>query len=68
MVKPYNEQIKSPKWQKVRLRILERDNWECTMCGDTETQLQVHHKYYSKIGFHNDIVIQMYDNLERNEI
>lgn len=42
----YSDLLKSPKWQKKRLEILNRDNFTCQLCGDTETQLQVHHKRY----------------------
>lgn len=42
----YLEQYKNPKWQKLRLKILERDNWACQKCGDDESQLQVHHRRY----------------------
>ena len=42
----YSEQLKSPMWQKKRLEILNRDNFTCQDCGDTESQLQVHHKSY----------------------
>jgi hypothetical protein len=44
----YAEQLKSPKWQKKRLEILERDNYMCVNCMDEESQLHVHHGYYSK--------------------
>jgi hypothetical protein len=44
----YSEQLKSPKWQKKRLEILERDKYTCQSCMDTESQLHVHHGYYSK--------------------
>lgn len=44
----YAEQLKSPKWQKKRLEILERDNFTCLACGDTEKQLHVHHGIYIK--------------------
>ncbi len=44
----YAEKLKHPKWQKMRLKILERDKWKCKLCGDTETTLHVHHKYYKK--------------------
>lgn len=43
---PYAEQLKSPKWQKKRLEILERDNWTCQLCNGTEEQLHVHHTIY----------------------
>lgn len=42
----YGEKLKSPKWQKKRLEILERDKFTCTMCGSKEKQLHVHHKVY----------------------
>ena len=37
---------KHPKWQKKRLEILDRDGFKCKLCGATENQLHVHHKYY----------------------
>ena len=42
----YSEKLKSPKWQKKRLEILQRDNFMCKNCGDEETELHVHHKKY----------------------
>ena len=42
----YAEQLKSPKWQKKRLEILERDGYSCQSCGDEDKQLHVHHKLY----------------------
>lgn len=44
----YSEKLKSPKWQKKRLQILERDGWRCLSCGSSEKNLQVHHVVYSK--------------------
>lgn len=44
----YKEQIKSPKWQKRRLEILNRDNFTCQICGSTDRMLHVHHTYYEK--------------------
>ncbi len=43
----YSEQLKSPMWQKKRLEIMKRDKFTCQDCGDTENQLQVHHKSYT---------------------
>jgi hypothetical protein len=37
---------KHPKWQKKRLKILERDEWSCVACGDADSTLHVHHAYY----------------------
>lgn len=44
----YQEQIKSPKWQKRRLEILNRDKFTCQICGDKESELHVHHIAYLK--------------------
>ena len=44
----YSEKLKSPKWQKKRLEILQRDNFKCRYCNDSETELQVHHLKYNK--------------------
>ena len=45
----YSEKLRSPRWQKKRLEILERDNWSCVCCGEKEKNLQVHHAVYSRI-------------------
>jgi len=42
----YADQLKSPKWQRKRLLILERDEFTCKSCGSTENQLHVHHGAY----------------------
>lgn len=42
----YSEQLKSPKWQKMRLEILSRDNFTCQYCFATEKTLHVHHGIY----------------------
>jgi len=42
----YLEKIKDPRWQKKRLEVLERDDWQCQKCGDKETTLHVHHLRY----------------------
>jgi hypothetical protein len=44
----YSEKFKDPRWQKLRLKVLERDKWTCQHCYDTENTLAVHHKYYIK--------------------
>ena len=41
----YNDQIKSGKWQKKRLEIMQRDDFQC-LCCQSENQLTVHHLYY----------------------
>lgn len=42
--KDYND----PRWQKIRLRILERDGFTCKACGNTDITLHVHHLRYKK--------------------
>jgi hypothetical protein len=45
-MKTYQEKLRDPRWQKKRLEILNRDNWRCVCCGDTEQTLNVHHIQY----------------------
>lgn len=42
----YSEKLRDPRWQKKRLEILQRDNFTCTLCGDTSTPLNIHHLKY----------------------
>lgn len=42
----YSDKLKSPKWQKKRLEILQRDEFKCTKCFNDEIELNVHHKKY----------------------
>ncbi len=42
----YLQKLKDPRWQKKRLEIFERDNWQCQCCHDDENMLNVHHKRY----------------------
>jgi len=42
----YVEKLKDPRWQKMRLKILERDDWACQMCFDCESTLHIHHRRY----------------------
>lgn len=43
----YSEKLKDPRWQKKRLKILDRDNFKCRSCGDNKSTLHVHHISYS---------------------
>jgi hypothetical protein len=45
--KTYSEKLKDPRWQKKRLKILERDGWACTECPCKTDTLHVHHKKYN---------------------
>ena len=42
----YSELLRDPKWQKKRLKILERDKFQCRACEATEETLHVHHIIY----------------------
>lgn len=44
----YKEQVKSPKWKRRRLEILQRDDFTCQICGCKEKMLHVHHTAYEK--------------------
>jgi 5-methylcytosine-specific restriction endonuclease McrA len=46
----YAKKLKDPRWQRIRLKVLERDNFKCQYpnCNHIHAQLHVHHiKYYS---------------------
>ena len=44
----YIEKLKDPRWQRVRLKVFEREDFSCQCCGSTEETLHVHHLIYSK--------------------
>lgn len=44
----YSELLKSPKWQRKRLEVFDRDNFTCVYCGDDDSTLHVHHKQYEQ--------------------
>lgn len=46
--KTYWELLKDPRWQQMRLRVMEREGFACQECGDTEATLNVHHTYYER--------------------
>lgn len=45
--KTYAEKLKDPRWQRIRLKVLERDNFKCVLCNNDQEELQVHHIKYS---------------------
>lgn len=47
MAKRYSELLKDPRWQKRRLKILERDDWTCQRCNSKVKTLNVHHFKYT---------------------
>ena len=44
----YWEKLKDPRWQKLRLKAMEKQDFSCEICGDSESTLNVHHKEYFK--------------------
>lgn len=42
----YSEKLKDPRWQKFRLKIFERDYWQCMRCDCDNKQLHAHHLRY----------------------
>ena len=48
-MKTYREKLKDPRWQKMRLSILERDEFTCRVCFDSSSTLHIHHRYYSPV-------------------
>lgn len=36
------------KWQRRRLEILEKANWRCEYCGESDREAHVHHVHYVK--------------------
>jgi hypothetical protein len=44
--KTYSEKLKDPRWQKLRLKVFERDEFHCQLCYDDESPLVVHHLSY----------------------
>lgn len=44
----YPKKLKDPRWQKVRLKVFERDEFKCACCGNHESPLHVHHLVYTK--------------------
>ena len=47
-MKTYSEKLRDPRWQKLRLEIMGRDQFRCRLCHSKEKTLNVHHSYYSK--------------------
>lgn len=42
----YAEKLKDPRWQRLKSKVLERDNFTCLTCDGTDRTLHVHHGYY----------------------
>lgn len=44
----YAQKLRDPRWQKKRLEAMEKADFTCEICGDSENTLNVHHKEYFK--------------------
>ena len=42
----YSEKLKDPRWQRLRLEIMQRDEFTCQECGSGTKTLTVHHRHY----------------------
>lgn len=42
----YLEKLRDPRWQRVRLEIMSRDNFSCRSCAADNRTLNVHHRWY----------------------
>jgi hypothetical protein len=54
----YGKKLKDPRWQKLRLEVMNRDGWACQWCGSTTDTLNVHHLDYAKSGNPWDVPIE----------
>lgn len=63
------DQYKDPRWQKKRLEIMERDEFSCQCCYETESELNVHHRKYIKDKkiweYNNDQLVTLCDNCHK---
>lgn len=48
MKKTYSEKLKDPRWQQMRLKVMERDQFTCRKCRSKDKTLNVHHLAYAK--------------------
>lgn len=46
----YLKLLRDPRWQRLRLEVMKRDDFACTSCGDKDKTLHIHHKRYVRGG------------------
>lgn len=44
----WHAKFRDPRWQRLRLEVMQRDGFACVACGSQDTTLNVHHGYYAK--------------------
>lgn len=42
----YLAKLRDPRWQKMRLEIMQRDGFSCQFCSDEKSTLHIHHLQY----------------------
>jgi hypothetical protein len=66
----YKEKLKSPKWQRKRLEILQRDEFKCKNCNSDEKTLQIHHLEYNNCEpweYENRYLITLCEDCHKKE-
>lgn len=65
----YSKKLKDPRWQKKRLKILERDNFKCADCEDEDSTLNIHHIAYHKEPWDcpDELLITLCENCHEEE-
>lgn len=51
----YSEKLKDPRWQKLRLQVMERDGFACQLCFSTEKTLHIHHLTYRRNPWQSEL-------------
>lgn len=44
----YKDLYRDPRWQKLRLEVMNRAGFQCEECSSEQNTLNVHHKFYTK--------------------
>lgn len=44
--KTYEEKLRDPRWQRLRLIVMNEAGWACEECGDGMEELHAHHRNY----------------------
>jgi hypothetical protein len=67
-MKTYSEKLRDPRWQRRRLEVMQRDNWQCRDCKCSHNNLQVHHVRYSKEPWdiEADFLLTLCDSCHQN--
>lgn len=47
---PYKEYLQTQHWKDIRTRMMKRSNYSCSMCGNKNVILHIHHRSYKNLG------------------